>query len=345
MLRGLAPVIVLVAMLVPRAAFAQACDVDGGVCPDDDHDGVAACGCPWAGTPCDCDDTDPTVFPGAPESCDAPKDNNCNGVGPDVCPKKKGCLGSVCVPECIPLDDFGCAVGSTFARQPNGQCLCAPSDCTLFGCPPGSTCDADKKCVPSCPPEVRCPHGEVCRGFGCVDPCAGITCPANAVCSEGLCIPSCLCHACPQGETCDLGAPVPACVETACVGVKCGTGQHCEHGTCVDDCDGVVCPPMRVCRRVSVNGAPAKGECVDLCAPSPCKPGFACNWKDGSCTPLPTADGGLVLPAFEGEYLEVAGAGWRCSASGAFGASALGVLGAGGAMLAFVLRRRKKNPR
>lgn len=45
------------------------------------------------------DDKDPTVYPGAPEACDAPKDLNCNGGGADPCPKKKGCLKGVCVPE------------------------------------------------------------------------------------------------------------------------------------------------------------------------------------------------------------------------------------------------------
>ncbi|MFQ5606612.1 MAG: MopE-related protein, partial [Candidatus Zixiibacteriota bacterium] len=48
-----------------------------GLCPDGDGDGFGVC--------VDCDDTDPAVFPGAPELCDG-KDNDCDGLvdGPDA---------------------------------------------------------------------------------------------------------------------------------------------------------------------------------------------------------------------------------------------------------------------
>jgi hypothetical protein len=342
---GLGIAIVVMVML-PRFAIAETvCDA-GIVCPDDDNDGFAACGCPWSGTPCDCDDADPTVFPGAPETCDSTKDNNCSGVAADPCPKKKGCLGSACVPECVPFDDFGCPGRSGFARAPDsGTCLCQPEDCTVFGCPAGLTCDDSKACVANCNPSVRCPHGQICRGFGCVDPCGEVTCPDGTVCDRGRCLPSCACNpgaSCPPGETCDLSAPVPACVEAACVGVRCPAGAHCEQGACVDDCEGVVCPPKRVCKKVSVNGGPTQPKCVDLCSPSPCNVGEACEWRTGICTPIPLPEGGLLIPPSEVDPLEVAGAGWLCTTAGLARASAITVVTSAGAVLVFALRRRRK---
>lgn len=339
--------LVVAGVLLPRAAHAElACDA-GVVCPDRDGDGFAACGCPWSGTPCDCDDGDPAVHPNAPERCDADRDLNCSGVTPDACPRKKGCYESVCVPECVPLDDFGCATGSTFAKSADGKsCLCAPEDCSLFGCPAGLVCDEAKRCVPICHPGVRCPAGQICRGSGCVEPCAEVTCPEGAVCRNGLCLPSCACDpgkACPPGEVCELGGATPACVEPACVGVRCPAGEHCERGACVDDCEGVVCPPMRVCRRVSVNGAPSKARCVDLCNPSPCKPGFACAWRTGACTELPHADGGLLPDEPLIDPLTLGGGTWLCS--GAPGpARAAGLIGGTislAAALAWARRRRR----
>jgi hypothetical protein len=338
-----AGVVALVAagVCVPRVAAAQAsCDA-GAACADVDRDGFVACGCAGAGTPCDCDDADPTVFPGAPEACDSRKDNDCSGVVADPCPTKRGCLGSVCVPECVRLDDFGCLAGSTFATQADGRCLCAPPDCTFFGCPPGSTCDDSKTCVPTCNAGVRCPRGQRCRGFGCVDACAEITCPDGGVCDDGRCVASCTC--CPQGESCDGAPAAERCVETACAGVRCAAGSHCARGACVDDCEGVVCPPLRVCRRVSTNGAPVRGECVDLCSPSPCQPGFAGDWRSGACTPLPGADGGLAAPEDSIERLEVAGAGWLCTTSGLARASAMTMATTFGIVVSLVLRRRRRS--
>ncbi|MBX3218936.1 MAG: putative metal-binding motif-containing protein [Labilithrix sp.] len=336
---------VLVGVHLPRVAAAEiVCDA-GTVCPDSDNDGFAACGCPWSGTPCDCDDTDPTIFPGAPETCDSTRDNNCTGIVADPCPKKTGCLDSTCVPACIPLDDFGCPWGSGFAHAPDsGTCLCKPDDCAMFGCPAGLTCDDAKACVANCNPGVRCPHGQICRGFGCVDPCAEVTCPEGAICKGGRCLPSCACDpasSCPPGETCDLSAPIPACVETACVGVRCPAGSHCERGACIDDCEGVVCPPKRVCKKVSVNGDPAQAKCVDLCSPDPCKVGEECDWRTGMCTLIPLPEGGgLIAPPELVDPLDVAGAGWLCTTSGLAHASAIAVITSAGAVLMFALRRR-----
>jgi hypothetical protein len=337
------------------AAAEPTCDA-GAVCPDEDGDGFAACGCPWSGVPCDCDDADKTVFPGAPETCDARNDHNCSGVTADRCPAREGCFQGACVPECIPLDDFGCPGGSSFAREADGgRCLCAPQDCTVFGCPSGNVCDDDKRCVPRCHPGVVCPHGQICRGFGCVDPCEAVTCPAGAACDRGRCIPSCSCDekaSCPAGTTCDLTMAVPSCVDSKCMGVQCASGEHCTSGACVDDCDGVSCPPKTVCRKTSVNGRPSRGACIDLCSPDPCSPGTACDWQTGGCKPIPLPEGGLALPpasSVEVDPLDVAGAGWVCvcTASGLERVSAFGGVGSamGWAVMTVVRRRRRRPPR
>ncbi len=330
------------------AAADPVCDA-GTICPDNDGDGFAACGCAWSGTPCDCDDSDPTVYPGAPESCDSTRDFNCDGKAPDSCPTEQACLRGTCVPLCRPLDDFGCKAGATFLKIDGGPCICDPADdCSLYGCRPGFACNDAKTCVPDCDPGVKCPFGQICRGSGCVDPCAAVTCPAGAVCRGGLCLPSCSCNPnadCPPGETCDLSAAVPSCVDPACVGVRCADGLHCERGACVDDCAGVVCPTLRVCRKVSVNGAPPSARCVDACEFNPCTSNFLCDWRTGKCIPRPRTEGGLAPVDDTFEALEVAGAGWLCSGGAAARASAAAALGLGAAALVLVARRRRRRQR
>jgi hypothetical protein len=279
----------LLASAAARATPGPACDA--GVCADGDGDGFPACPCA-ASAACDCDDGDPTTFPGAPETCDAPSDRNCNGIPAAVCPAAHRCLASVCVPECRPLDDFGCDPRSACEVR-GGFRLCVPRDCSVFGCPPGTTCDDAEQCVPLCHPGVRCPFGQRCRGVGCVDPCEGVACAAGAACVDGICAPACDCPGppCAGGTICDPARGT--CIEAGCLGVACPAGTHCEGGLCADDCKDVVCPPQRVCR---VAGDPARGRCVDLCSPSPCAATDACDWRTGVCTPPPPADGGLVDP-------------------------------------------------
>jgi hypothetical protein len=61
-----------------------------GMCADSpcdrDGDGYLSLACGGD----DCNDTDPTIHPGAPEPCDG-KDHDCNGIADDGCPSKTGC--------------------------------------------------------------------------------------------------------------------------------------------------------------------------------------------------------------------------------------------------------------
>jgi hypothetical protein len=338
-----------------HATVGPGCEA-GAPCADGDGDGFVACACAPPGVVCDCDDSDPRSFPGAPETCDSPKDHSCSGVAGDSCGAEAGCLGSVCVPECIPLDDFGCAPYAHCESQPNGQRLCAGPDCSIYGCPSGSTCDDAKTCIANCNAGVRCPFGQRCRGFGCVDPCDGVVCAAGAACENGVCVASCDClpggAGCPSGQACDRSKPEARCVEQSCVSVTCAVGSHCVGGACVDDCAGVVCPPLRVCKQIAKDGGVTRGTCVDLCSPNPCALGFLCEWRTGACVPAPIREAGLdpVRPLSEDatEQLSVGGGGISCATGGLARASATVAISAAlsfALLLARRAHRRRRGPK
>jgi hypothetical protein len=333
-----------------RAAGGPGCEA-GAPCADLDHDGYVACACAAPGVACDCDDTDPTAFPGAPERCDSPKDQNCDGVVRASCGEKMGCLGGMCVQECVPLDDFGCGIGNRCESQPNGQRLCAGPDCTAFGCLPGFTCDDTKVCVADCTPNVKCPQGQLCRGTNCSDPCDGVVCGAGSSCRAGQCVASCDCSpgsmGCAAGETCDRALAVPRCVESSCAGVVCASGSHCAGGTCVDDCAGVVCPPKRVCQHVTKGDGTSRGECVDLCPPGTCLVPLVCNWRTGACDQPKYPEAGLepVDVGGDDDVLLAAGAGITCTTNGLARASATGGLAAVLSFGILLVRRRARRRR
>ena len=87
-----------------------------------------------------------------------------------------------------------------------------------------------------------------------------------------------------------------------------------------------------------VAGDPARGRCIDLCNPSPCASTDTCDWRTGTCIPLPPADGGLneIPRADERPYDTVEGGGGCNTAGGSvlsFAAFALA------ALIAAVVRR------
>jgi len=258
-------------------AVAGLTESGSAVCPDADKDGFMDCNCPGALTPCDCNDADGAVHPGAPEACDTATDLDCDGkLG--ACPTGLFCNSSICVPACKAGELGNCPIGSTCQGTDQGA-LCVPDDCTTGGCPPGSVCDATtKKCKPACD-GVVCPYGQSCKDGKCVDLCAGVQCPPPSQCSLGECKAPCNCYAgdigCGNGEVCDKTGS-NTCVPPSCKGVSCSAGQHCDAaGNCVGLCDGVTCPAGQKC--VAPTG------CVGLCDGVTCGSGQECDPKTGSC--------------------------------------------------------------
>lgn len=333
-----AVVVVVLGVAAPGRAFAEPAGCSLAPCADADGDGFVRCDCAPAGVACDCDDANANVYPGAPEACDAPADVSCNGVAGEPCAGGTGCHRSVCVAQCIPLDDFGCPAETFCEQQRDGARLCVQRDCSIFGCAPGFTCSDAKTCAPTCSADVKCPFGQRCRGIGCIDPCANVACPDGTACVDGRCERACTCPGVTCAGTATCESSTGRCIEAACAGVSCAPGTHCENGACVDDCANVVCPTKRACRVRE-----GRGQCVDLCAPDPCTSAFECQWRTGECAPRPIADGGLARPEEEeimGLGFRLAGGGCSCRQASFSGGSAVGALALLAAVAALALRRR-----
>jgi hypothetical protein len=216
--------------------------IDDGPKADRDNDGWSYCG---VGKEPDCDDSDPTIHPTAPEVCNG-KDDNCNGlIDENVCvdpgakcsPKLGKCISN----PCDPMDPMACMNGMicdpgtlqcvTPAAKKLGDPCMADSECVTGLCAganvlanrlgPGAVCS--KTCCVS----DDCPTGFVCFAPGtggnyCVSANAlgrtvGATkagapsqnqsdCRSGLLGNNGRCVDSC-CSAsnCAQGSSCMLG--------------------------------------------------------------------------------------------------------------------------------------------
>jgi hypothetical protein len=251
----------------PDGALDAAMDlgVDAGlpdlaVCPDDDGDGVASAACGGA----DCDDADPSRYPGATEVCDA-DDEDCDDTtfGADGDTDGDGhaavgcCNGAACGDDCDDARDDvnprateACNAGldddcDGLADAADGACVpCAPGYLGFDGnCVDVDECAAGGFCGTGAAGCTNVPGSYVCScapgyapaslvGGRCanVDECAG---PSNP-CGAGACTDnagSYLC-ACPAGYRLEV-TPFVTCADV---------DECAERG---DDCDEA---PIAACR-------------------------------------------------------------------------------------------------
>jgi hypothetical protein len=291
----------------PQAELCNGLDDDcNGALPvneqDVDKDGYLAC------SPCDtqlasgllgcgdCNDSAPTVHPGAVELCNN-VDDDCNAatadgyndpacVGKTCCSSQSACRDltsdvnncTTCGNVCDPLTANACGPGG---------CLCggAPACGSGAWCKTGSctACNTNGHCGPGC---VNCGAGAVCKsdGSACTGCNTDADCDGLHYCSGGACVARKN-----QGGTC--GA------DDQCVGG--GSSLFCTDGRCCTSsaasCNGChFCNAAGSCVNVAAGSDPHNTctQNVATCVSDFCDGAGGCTLANGTTCASPTCSGG-----------------------------------------------------
>jgi hypothetical protein len=279
---------------VPEDCAVGRCDPRRSVCvfyaKDEDGDGHPAFHCEASDgaavvTGDDCNDHDPGLYPGHPESCATLPDGGAPGSG-YCAPGEIRCEADGAESPC---EDITVCVDSA----------CVDHEC-VGTCSPGSTQCADngvETCTPlgAWGPSRSCAE-ETCISTGNVASCEGSCAPGSQACS-GNQPESCAMGAwTASGEACSGGEPV--CLDGSCVACSPGS-TRCSGGlpeTCDanGDWDSAACPPGEVCNGTGTSCTPGCTILAAFYATGAVNPADTCQ----VCAPLsstttwfPGADG------------------------------------------------------
>ncbi len=171
-----------IACLVGLALTVTACGGGGGTtagCLDQDGDGyyAQAAGCTQAAY--DCDDSDPTIHPGATDQPGNGKDEDCDGADGAACVDADGdgffVQGPSCAPAAVDCDDHDAAIH--------------PGAAEVCGNARDENCDGDdSQCATECTDHDGDGYGEGpgCKGADCDDANAQAHPGATEVCGNGV---------------------------------------------------------------------------------------------------------------------------------------------------------------
>lgn len=330
--------------IVKPQATEQACeglddDCDGQIDEnwDQDSDGYSVCSSDP--TVFDCDDSQATTHPGAPELCGAAntgngRDDNCNGYVDETCQPcdntdNDGDGMSECQGDC---DDTRGTVGPGKPEVCDGF----DTDCNKFTT---ENCDVSDPCnFPTdddvCKDDLQCgcivdENGDCTGNYRCASFCEGsftgaigAGCTASQTCAYRW-TESNNQHACAE-TTATIGAKLGGEVcaaDTECRSGSCQmfcTGENC--GRCFDFCDHDgggpgSCGGGTVCEVVSVAGDYMYAQCElddngSATTGQACDSTTRCKWGTATCV-----NGTCAEPCGEESHCD---AGYHCAANGAF---------------------------
>jgi len=299
----------------------QACQRGQCVAADEDRDGDDAVARD------DCDDSDPGVFPGATERCDA-VDNDCDHIS----------------------DEVGCSPGEYCCAAAGWGCTDVEDDVANCGrcgrrCAEGEAC-CDGTCVDTAADDDHCGAcGRTCTTIGCLTAtCTGGVCTVTPElcddrrqCTDDRCDPvGGVCQHFPDTERCGAQQECEAdegCVASEGCSAGCGDGFACTEDTCdatrerclhepIDErCDdGDLCTLDRCAVGLGCLFDPVPCEDGDPCTVDRCDPVLGCvaevpvedcwNGLDDDCDGL--ADCGQD-PDCDGLVRGVSGGAYTCT--------------------------------
>jgi hypothetical protein len=220
----------------------------------------------YVGNNDDCDDTSPSLYPGAAEICDG-LDNDCDGQVDEgiTAPECYTCMGTnglVLINDHCLIDDVCYAAGT---ESPLSPCLvCDPAQNQIAW---SNNCSNTQAC---CNDECIDINGDANNCGGC-----GVVCDDGNPCTIDYCVNGvCVHEFAPQGTQCPgglcdgNGECIPECANGCDDGNPCTT-DYCVNGVCVHEnapqgtqCPGGLCD--------------GSGECIPEC-PNGCDDGSPCT--------------------------------------------------------------------